>query len=239
MLFSMVYWIMLRLLAPVALSLLFLAEADHQDVRDFQTEWEGKEVYLLIPAAQGEKKGVLRKTTHLEFFTGSSDAYPRSVTLENGEIWFELFSIKSVKCKPEHYEIRITRPSYPLESVFGTNVSLILDIRRGDLPLTPEIANDILASAMIEKNEFPRVLWIGEGPYQQASPEINLSWLQYVAQIHPGMNVDELSPHLGEALDVRTVQIGDQNYRYWLYFGYRFFVITKGSEVMDSRILYF
>jgi len=230
---------MLRLLAPVALSLLFLAEADYQDVRDFQTEWEGKEVYLLIPAAQGEKKGVLRKTTHLEFFTGSSDAYPRSVTLENGEIWFELFSIKSVKCKPEHYEIRITRPSYPLESVFGTNVSLILDIRRGDLPLTPEIANDILASAMIEKNEFPRVLWIGEGPYQQASPEINLSWLQYVAQIHPGMNVDELSPHLGEALDVRTVQIGDQSYRYWWYFGYRFFVITKGSEVMDSRILYF
>ncbi len=235
----MVYWIMLRLLAPVALSLLFLAEADTQDVRDFQTEWEGKEVYLLIPAAQGEKKGVLRKTTHLEFFTGSSDAYPRSVTLENGEIWFELFSVKSVKCKPEHYEIRITRPSYPLESVFGTNVSLILDIRRGDLPLTPEIANDILASAMIEKNEFPRVLWIGEGPYQQASPEINLSWLRSVAQIHPGMNVDELAPHLDEPLDVRTVQIADQSYRYWWYFGYRFFVITKGSEVMDSRILYF
>ena len=230
---------MLRFLAPVAISLLLLAKADHQDVRAFQTEWEGKEVYLLIPAAQGEKKGVLRKTTHLEFFTGSSDAYPRSVTLENGEIWFELFSIKSVKCKPEHYEIRITRPSYPLESVFGTNVSLILDIRRGDLPLTPEIANDILASAMIEKNEFPRVLWIGEGPYQQASPEINLSWLRSVAQIHPGMNVDELAPHLDEPLDVRTVQIADQSYRYWWYFGYRFFVITKGSEVMDSRILYF
>jgi hypothetical protein len=230
---------MLRFVAPVAISLLFLGKADHQDVRAFETDWEGKEVYLLIPAAQGEKKGVLRKTTHLEFFTGSFDAYPRSVTLENGEIWFELFSIKSVKCKPEHYEIRITRPSYPLESVFGTNVSLILDIRRGELPLTPEIANDILASALIEKNEFPGVLWIGEGPYQQVSPEINLSWLRYVAQIHPGMNVDELTSHLGEPLDVRAVQIGDQSYRYWWYFGYRFFVITKGSEVIDSRILYF
>jgi hypothetical protein len=235
----MVYWIMLRLLAPVAISLLFLARADTQDVRAFETAWVDQEVYLLIPAAQGEKKGLLRKTTHLEFFTGSFDAYPRSVTLENGEIWFELFSIKSVKCKPEHYEIRITRPSYPLESFFGTNVSLILDIRRGELPLTPEIANDILASVMIEKNEFPRVLWIGEGPYQQASLEINLSWLRYVAQIHPGMNADELTSHLGEPLDVRTVQIGDQSYRYWWYFGYRFFVITKGSEVMDSRILYF
>ncbi|MDA2933038.1 hypothetical protein MYX82_01705 [Acidobacteria bacterium AH-259-D05] len=230
--------IVMRVGATLAVSVLLLAETENPEVRAFQDYWENREVYLLISRDQGRKRG-FRKIRHLEFFTGRGDTYHRGATVERGEVWFELHTVRAVKCAPEHYEIRLNRPAYPNEPVFGSTVSLILDIKKGEVPLTPQVASDILATVVIEKEEFPRVLWIGEGPYQQVSQIIDLSWLRHITPVRPGMAVGQLTPVLGPPLEMTTIPVGQQSYRYWWYFGYRFFAITKGEKVMYSSILYF
>lgn len=224
--------------ALLAISGFLLAETTDREIGAFRAYWQGRQVYLLIPRDQGDKRG-LRKTTHLEFFTGRRDLYPRRVTVQDGQVWFELHTVRSVKCTPQHYEIRLNRPACPDETVLGLPVSVILDIKKGELPVTPQSASDILVSVVIEKDQFPRVLWIGEGPYGTVRPEIDLSWLHHVTRIRRGMRANQLSSHLGPPLDEKSVRIGDQSYQYLWYFGYRFFAVTKRGQVIHSSILYF
>lgn len=203
----------------------------------FASDWRGREVYLLIPRHQGKKRGFL-KTTHFEFTVGRPDSYKRQVSSLHDELFFELFKVQSAKCDRRECRVHLSRPVLPGEDVLGPRVAVVLAIK-GESKISPEEANRMLLTAIIEKDMFPPLLRAGEGPYGRVAPFIDLSTLLQTALPTPGMTAQQVEQALGKPLDIRRSSFGKREFQYWWYLGYRLFVLFEGNSVVRACVLYF
>lgn len=198
----------------------------------FKQYWQGRQVYLLIPRDQGDRKGLL-KTTHFEFRLDQPDRYERQVTMLHGELFFEAFRVRSLKCQPRHYEIHLSRPVLPNEEVLGPRVAVVLKIT-GESAISPEAANRILLTAVVARDTFPSVLQPGEGPYPESQSAVDLSPLLTSSPPGAGLTSQEVIRQFGPPLESRSVKIGPQEFQYWWYLGYRRFVLLEHDIVVRS-----